>query len=218
MEDITYMRPSNLRDSHAATVAFLIASRVSAQNPSRRLSEHCFAPEQRADDLVHRMTVEEKVTQLVNQSRAIQRLNIPAYDWWSEALHGVAANGTTEFPEPSAWLRHLTPSNPSHGHRHRHRRAHQTRTGMRDGHSDILEGLDFWAPNINIFRDPRWGRGQETYGEDPFLTRAPGRGLRHRHAGRQSEILSRHLDAQALRRAQRAGTDPPHGRREGQQA
>jgi len=132
-------------------------------------------PEQRAADLVRRMTVEEKVSQLVNQSRAVPRLNVPEYDWWSESLHGVARNGTTEFPEPvglaatfdTEAIRRMAIVIGTEG------RASHVR-GMRDGHSDIFEGLDFWAPNVNIFRDPRWGRGQETYGEDPFLTARMG--------------------------------------------
>src|ERR1043165_2162208 len=128
--------------------------------------------EQRAADLVHRMTVEEKVSQLVNQSRAIPRLNVPDYDWWSEALHGVANNsGITTFPEPVGLAATFDTDAI-------HRMAIATSIegrikyveGMKDGHSDIFQGLDFWAPNVNIFRDPRWGRGQETYGEDPFLT------------------------------------------------
>jgi len=129
------------------------------------------SPEERATDLVHRMTLEEKASQLVNQARAIPRLGVPAYDWWSEALHGVSVNGTTEFPEPIGLA--ATFDTP---------RIHEMATAIgvegrikhaqdeRAGHSNIFEGLDFWAPNINIFRDPRWGRGQETYGEDPFLT------------------------------------------------
>lgn len=129
------------------------------------------SPEQRAADLVRRMTVEEKVSQLVNQSRAVPRLSVPDYDWWSESLHGVARNGTTEFPGPVGLaatfdtdaIHRMAIVIGTEG------RASYVR-GMRDGHSDIFEGLDFWAPNINIFRDPRWGRGQETYGEDPFLT------------------------------------------------
>src|SRR6185437_2126762 len=129
------------------------------------------SPEERAADLVHRMTLTEKASQLVNQARAIPRLNVPAYDWWSEALHGVAVNGTTEFPEPIGLA--ATFDVP---------RIHEMATAIgvegrikhvqdvRAGHSNIFEGLDFWAPNVNIFRDPRWGRGQETYGEDPFLS------------------------------------------------
>ncbi len=126
----------------------------------------------RVDDLLARMTLEEKASQLVNQARAIPRLQVPAYDWWSEALHGVANAGTaTVFPEPmglaatfDAPLIHEMAVVISTEARAKHNQA------VRTGHSDIMEGLDFWSPNINIFRDPRWGRGQETYGEDPFLT------------------------------------------------
>jgi beta-glucosidase len=127
--------------------------------------------EERVNDLISRMTLEEKVSQLVNQARAIPRLKIPAYDWWSESLHGDAVNGTTEFPEPvglaatfDAPAIHDMAVAISIEGRIKHAQD------VRAGHSDIFEGLDFWAPNINIFRDPRWGRGQETYGEDPFLT------------------------------------------------
>jgi len=127
--------------------------------------------EARAADLVHRMTLEEKASQLVNQARAIPGLKIPAYDWWSEALHGVVADGTTEFPEPVGLA--ATFDVP---------RIHEMATAigtegrivhvnsLHDGNSGFFRGLDFWAPNVNIFRDPRWGRGQETYGEDPFLS------------------------------------------------
>jgi len=126
----------------------------------------------RVDDLVGRMTLEEKASQLVNQARAIPRLQVPAYDWWSEALHGVANAGTaTVFPEPiglaatfDAPLIHEMAVVISTEARAKHNQA------VRAGRRDIMEGLDFWSPNINIFRDPRWGRGQETYGEDPFLT------------------------------------------------
>ncbi len=150
----------------------LVLSRLYAQNAANpAYLNQALTPEQRAADLVRRMTVQEKVTQLVNQSRAVPRLNVPDYDWWSESLHGVARDGTTEFPEPVGLaatfdtdaIHRMAIVIGTEG------RASHVR-GMRDGHSDIFEGLDFWAPNINIFRDPRWGRGQETYGEDPFLT------------------------------------------------
>jgi beta-glucosidase len=126
----------------------------------------------RVDDLVGRMTLEEKTSQLVNQARGIPRLQVPAYDWWSEALHGVANAGTaTVFPEPIGLaatfdvpLIHEMAVVIGTEARAKHNQA------VRDGRRDIMEGLDFWSPNINIFRDPRWGRGQETYGEDPFLT------------------------------------------------
>jgi len=129
-------------------------------------------PEQRAADLVRRLTVEEKASQLVNHSRAIPRLKIPAYDWWSEALHGVAVKGVTAFPEPVGLASTFdTPLIHDMGvvigteGRIIHNQA------VREGKGALFfHGLDFWAPNLNIFRDPRWGRGQETYGEDPFLT------------------------------------------------
>jgi beta-glucosidase len=126
----------------------------------------------RVDDLVSRMTLEEKASQLVNEARAIPRLQVPDYNWWSEALHGVARAGTaTVFPEPiglaatfDAPLVHDMAVVIGTEARAKHNQA------ARAGRRDIYEGLDFWSPNINIFRDPRWGRGQETYGEDPFLT------------------------------------------------
>ncbi len=128
--------------------------------------------EERVNDLVSRMTLEEKASQLVNQARAIPRLKVPAYDWWSEALHGVARAGTaTVFPEPIGLAATFDPALIHEmavvvgtEARAKHNQA------VRAGRRDIYEGLDFWSPNINIFRDPRWGRGQETYGEDPFLT------------------------------------------------
>ncbi|MDE2163853.1 MAG: glycoside hydrolase family 3 C-terminal domain-containing protein [Alphaproteobacteria bacterium] len=127
---------------------------------------------QRVDDLVSRMTLEEKASQLVNEARAIPRLGIPAYNWWSEALHGVARNGVaTVFPEPIGLGATFDPALV-------HSMAVDISTEARvkyemaiaAGRHDIYQGLDFWSPNINIFRDPRWGRGQETYGEDPYLT------------------------------------------------
>jgi len=131
--------------------------------------------EQRAADLVKQMTLEEKASQLVNQARAIPRLKVPAYDWWSESLHGVATSGTTEFPEPIGLAATFDPTTIKQmgtviGTEGRIKYAQN----LRNGNSRIFEGLDFWAPNINIFRDPRWGRGQETYGEDPFLTARMG--------------------------------------------
>jgi len=156
--------------------AFLTVDGLYAQNAEQPAYLNTALPtQQRAEDLVHRMTIEEKVTQLVNQARAIPRLNVPDYDWWSEASHGIATNGTTEFPGPVGLAATFDTDAI-------HRMAVVIGTegrikyvqGLRDGHSDIFEGLDFWAPNINIFRDPRWGRGQETFGEDPFLTARMG--------------------------------------------
>ncbi|HMD77209.1 MAG TPA: glycoside hydrolase family 3 C-terminal domain-containing protein [Terracidiphilus sp.] len=129
------------------------------------------APEQRAADLVHRMTLAEKASQMYNNSAAVPRLNVPAYQWWSEALHGVINQGVTEYPEPIGLAAtfdepgiHLMAIQIGIEGRIKHVQ------NAREGHTGIGGGLDFWAPNLNIFRDPRWGRGQETYGEDPFLT------------------------------------------------
>ena len=142
-----------------------------AQNDRPRYLDTTLPAETRAADLVGRMTLEEKASQMVNQSRAIPRLGVPAYDWWNEALHGVVTDGITEFPEPvglaatfdPAVIHQMSRAIGIEG-RIKHARA------VKEGHSNMLEGLDFWAPNVNIFRDPRWGRGQETYGEDPFLS------------------------------------------------
>jgi beta-glucosidase len=150
----------------------LVASAATAQDVAKLpYMNPSLSPEQRAADLVHLMTLEEKASQLVNQARAIPRLNVPAYDWWSEALHGVAADGTTEFPEPIGLAAtfdvpgvHAMAVDIGIEGRIKHAQAEHA------GHSNVMEGLDFWAPNLNIFRDPRWGRGQETYGEDPFLS------------------------------------------------
>lgn len=126
-----------------------------------------------AADLVGKLTTEEKVAQLVNVAPAIPRLNIPAYNWWTESLHGaIGAVPTTNFPEPvglaatfNTPLIHDVARTISVEVRALHTLGRET------GHlGKIGTGLDTWSPNINIYRDPRWGRGQETYGEDPFLT------------------------------------------------
>ncbi len=129
------------------------------------------SPEQRATDLVHRMTLAEKASQMQNNSAAVTRLNVPAYQWWSEALHGVINEGVTEYPEPIGLAAtfdtpgiHTMAAQIGIEGRIKHVQ------NLREGHTGIMGGLDFWSPNLNIFRDPRWGRGQETYGEDPFLT------------------------------------------------
>jgi beta-glucosidase-like glycosyl hydrolase len=129
--------------------------------------------DQRVDALIAQMTIEEKASQLVNQARAIPRLGVPAYDWWSEALHGVARNGyATVFPEPIGLAATFDPATIKEmgvaiGTEGRVKWNQVERAG---GEHHIMQGLTYWSPNINIFRDPRWGRGQETYGEDPYLT------------------------------------------------
>lgn len=149
----------------------ILQSAVAQDTASLPYMNPNLSPEQRATDLVHRMTLAEKGTQMHNNSAAIPRLNVPAYQWWSEALHGVIDQGVTEYPEPVGLA--ATFDTPGI-------HAMATQIGIEgrikhvqdtaNGHTGIYGGLDFWAPNLNIFRDPRWGRGQETYGEDPFLT------------------------------------------------
>jgi beta-glucosidase len=132
--------------------------------------------EARADDLVGRMTVDEKVSQLVHDAAAIPRLGVPAYNWWNECLHGVARAGVaTVFPQAIGLAASFDPDlmgdvASAIGDEARAKHHEFERRGQRG----IYQGLTFWSPNINIFRDPRWGRGQETYGEDPFLTARMG--------------------------------------------
>ena len=129
-------------------------------------------PEERAADLVQRLTLEEKVSLMQNNSSAVSRLGIKSYNWWNEALHGVARNGrATVFPQAIGMgaafndsLLHVVFTAVSDEARAKNHIA------RRDNSYKIYQGLTFWTPNINIFRDPRWGRGQETYGEDPYLT------------------------------------------------
>ncbi|HZN06325.1 MAG TPA: glycoside hydrolase family 3 C-terminal domain-containing protein [Pyrinomonadaceae bacterium] len=128
--------------------------------------------DQRVNDLVSRMTLEEKVSQMMNAAPAIPRLGIPQYDWWNEALHGVAFSGVaTVFPQAIGLGATFDPQLVSRianvisdEARAKYHEAQRRRNYNR------FYGLTFWSPNINIFRDPRWGRGQETYGEDPYLT------------------------------------------------
>ena len=153
----------------------MVATAGSAQTPGADMAfrNPALPVAARVDDLIARLTPEEKASQLVNQARAIPRLSIPAYDWWSEALHGVANNGyATVFPEPIGLAASFDPATiremgAAIGDEGRVKWNQIERAG---GEHKIMQGLTFWSPNINIFRDPRWGRGQETYGEDPYLT------------------------------------------------
>jgi len=130
-------------------------------------------PEARAADLVARMTLEEKAAQLGNDAPAIARLGVPAYNWWNEGLHGVARAGyATVFPQAvgmaASW--HPALMREAGDVIATEFRAKYLQSRAADGGSAWYRGLTVWSPNINIFRDPRWGRGQETYGEDPYLT------------------------------------------------
>ena len=147
------------------STTFFAQTQFPFQNPTLPL-------EKRVDDLIARMTIEEKVAQMKHNTPAIERLGIPPYDWWNECLHGVARNGrATVFPQAigmaATWDTDLM-------HRIGEAISDEARAkynvSIANGLHGRYQGLTFWTPNINIFRDPRWGRGQETYGEDPFLT------------------------------------------------
>lgn len=159
----------------SVTILLMLASRqVAAQNEPYRNPD--LTPNERAWDLVKRMTLDEKISQMINGAHPIERLGIRQYDWWNEALHGVARAGlATVFPQTigmaATWDDNAVyetfniVSDEARAKYHDFQRKNQY-TGYK--------GLTFWTPNINIFRDPRWGRGQETYGEDPFLTTRMG--------------------------------------------
>ena len=152
-------------------VSFSYASVISA-GTEKRLEKM----QARARELVSRMTLDEKISQLMNRAAAVPRLGIAPYDWWSEALHGVARNGkATVFPQPIGMAASFDPE-----------LVGRVATAIADegrvkyeaarsvGRFGNCTGLTFWSPNVNIFRDPRWGRGMETWGEDPYLTSRMG--------------------------------------------
>src|SRR5690242_10559948 len=149
----------------AALISACVAQQLPYQNPSLPM-------EQRVSDLLSRMTLEEKISQLMNDSAAIDRLGVPAYNWWNESLHGVARAGrATVFPEAiglaASWDTDLMSRVATAISDEARAKHHEF---ARRGKRNIYQGLTFWTPNINLFRDPRWGRGMETYGEDPYLT------------------------------------------------
>ena len=153
------------------TLLFAASAAVAAAQTPAYLDTK-LSPAERAHDLVSRMTLEEKAEQLEDYATAIPRLGVPDYQTWNEALHGVARAGyATVFPQAigmaATWdpaMVHAMGDVISDEARAKYNQA------QREGNHRIFFGLTFWSPNINIFRDPRWGRGQETYGEDPFLT------------------------------------------------
>src|SRR4051812_32922480 len=170
-------RTMSQRCAAMAAVLLVVAScpfpLVAQQRPSKApYLDPALPAERRADDLVSRMRLEEKISQMMNTAPAISRLGIPGYDWWNEALHGVAFSGTaTVFPQAIGLGATFDPDLVgrvadviSTEARAKYNEA------QRQGNHGRFYGLTFWSPNINIFRDPRWGRGQETYGEDPYLT------------------------------------------------
>ena len=183
----------------------LITTSASAQTDAYKNPKLSF--DQRAADLVSRMTLEEKVSQMQNVAPAIPRLGVPAYDWWNEGLHGVARAGqATVFPQAIGLAATFDTA-----------LMHQVATAISDearakyndferrGMHGRYEGLTFWSPNINIFRDPRWGRGQETYGEDPFLTSRMGVAFVQGMQG--DDPMYRKLDATAKHYAVHSGPE-----------
>jgi beta-glucosidase len=164
----------SLRPAIVLAVIIIAASGYSEKRPAEILPylDTSLGTNERVDDLVARMTLEEKIGQMMNAAPAIARLGIPEYNWWNECLHGVARSGlATVFPQAiglgAAWdedMMFRVSTAISDEARAKHHDF------VRRDKRFIYQGLTFWSPNINIFRDPRWGRGQETYGEDPFLT------------------------------------------------
>jgi beta-glucosidase len=157
-------------------VGFLSITTLFAQSKSEPFRNTKLPVENRIADLLKQLTIEEKISLLGYNSKAIPRLGIPAYNWWNEALHGVArAGNATVFPQAIGMaasfndelLQECATVISTEA------RAKYNLAVSKDLHLQYM-GLTFWSPNINIFRDPRWGRGQETYGEDPFLTAAMG--------------------------------------------
>jgi len=171
----------------------LMAIHSQAQTDSSIVYNHQLSFSQRVDAIVQNLTLEEKVAQMLNHAPAIPRLGIPAYDWWNEVLHGVARTPfrTTVYPQAIAmaatWdttsLFTMAKQSALEGRAIHNRAIALVRTGER------YLGLTYWTPNINIFRDPRWGRGQETYGEDPFLTAMLGKAFVNGLQGNDQKYL-----------------------------
>lgn len=199
-------RRRTLRGGAALFVLTCVAAAASAAAPRPWLDVSA-SFEQRAIALVAQMTLEEKAAQMQNAAPAIERLGVPAYDWWNEGLHGVARAGqATVFPQAIGLaatfdvpLMGQVAATISDEARAKH---HQF---LREGSHGRYQGLTFWSPNVNIFRDPRWGRGQETYGEDPYLTARMGvafvRGLQG------DDPVYRKLDATAKHLAVHSGPE-----------
>jgi beta-glucosidase len=204
------LRGKNARAVVGACIAIVFAAAVPAAEPVYRDLARSF--EERSADLVSRMTLEEKVAQLQNDAPAIPRLGVPAYEWWNEALHGVArAGAATVFPQAIGIASTFDPALMT-------RIATVISDEARAKHHDFAsrgqrkryQGLTFWSPNINIFRDPRWGRGQETYGEDPYLTSQLG--VAFVKAMQGDDPKYRKVDATAKHYAVHSG--PEHNRHE----
>ncbi|GIZ09633.1 glycoside hydrolase family 3 C-terminal domain-containing protein [Flavobacterium sp. UMI-01] len=162
----------NRQSIYKGFTAFMVVTASFAQNVDFSFQNNHLPIEKRAEILVSQMTIEEKINQLKNGAAAIPRLKVPDYDWWNEALHGIGRNGkATIFPQAIALGATF---DPQLAERVASAISTEARAkyaiSQKNGNHSKYAGLTFWTPNINIFRDPRWGRGQETYGEDPLLT------------------------------------------------
>ncbi len=169
------LRYKNMKLFLCMSLVFFLLGYSADQERNQSLlpyKNHSLSLDERVEDLLSRMTLEEKISQMMNDAPAVERLDIPRYNWWNECLHGVARAGlATVFPQAiglaATWDAELmcriavAISDEARAKHHEF---------IRRGKRGIYQGLTFWSPNINIFRDPRWGRGMETYGEDPFLT------------------------------------------------
>ena len=170
------------------------------------------SPEERAEDLLQQLTLEEKVALMMDNSKPVERLGIKPYNWWNEALHGVARSGlATVFPQPIGMAASFEPD-----------AIHTIYTAVSDearakntaysaaGSYERYQGLTMWTPTVNIYRDPRWGRGIETYGEDPYLTSVMGvnvvKGLQCTDANQKYDKI--HACDQALCRSLGTGMEP----------
>lgn len=154
------------------SLIFSIKMTLSAQDIKYPFQNPNLSLEERVDDLIQRMTLEEKAGQLMYGAPAIERLDVPAYNWWNECLHGVARNGrATIFPQAIGMAATFdTDLMQRIGDVISTEARAKYNISIANGYRGRYQGLTFWTPNVNLFRDPRWGRGQETYGEDPFLT------------------------------------------------
>ncbi|WPR71106.1 glycoside hydrolase family 3 C-terminal domain-containing protein [Flavobacterium sp. NG2] len=162
----------NRQSIYKGFTAFMVVTASFAQNVDFSFQNNHLPIDKRAEILVSQMTIEEKINQLKNGAAAIPRLKVPDYDWWNEALHGIGRNGkATIFPQAIALGATF---DPQLAERVASAISTEARAkyaiSQKNGNHSKYAGLTFWTPNINIFRDPRWGRGQETYGEDPLLT------------------------------------------------
>lgn len=160
-------------------MACLAVTSIYAQKPAKAFNDPSLSINERIAGLLHQLTLEEKISLLGYNSKAVPRLGISSYNWWNEALHGVArAGNATVFPQAIGMAASFNPDllSACAAAISTEARAKYNLALQKDAHLQYM-GLTFWSPNINIFRDPRWGRGQETYGEDPFLTAAMGTGF-----------------------------------------